>query len=154
MRVNPNPRRQRPCWEVSPEAWAAESDWVEVPLMGQISAGLPIVLATDRETLRVPRGWVRKHSYALRVKGRSMIDDQIQDGDLILVEHRETAENGQSVVALIQGERVTLKRFYVDAEGVRLQPANPEMAPIWLRHDEIRILGIVSAVIRHRPTAH
>jgi repressor LexA len=91
---------------------------------------------------------VRKNSYALRVRGHSMTDDQIQDGDIIIVEKRQTAENGETVVALIKGEQVTLKRFYVEPDGIRLQPANPEMAPIVLRHDEIEILGIVSGVVR------
>jgi repressor LexA len=77
-----------------------------------------------------------------------MIDDQIQDGDIIIVEKRQTADNGETVVALIKGEQVTLKRFYVEPDGIRLQPANPEMAPIYLRHDEIEILGIVSGVVR------
>ena len=75
-------------------------------------------------------------------------DDHIQDGDIIIVEKRETAENGESVVAMINGERVTLKRFYVEADGIRLQPANPAMEPIYLRHEELQILGIVSGVIR------
>jgi repressor LexA len=70
---------------------------------------------------------VRKNSYALRVRGHSMTDDQIQDGDIIIVEKRQTAENGETVVALIKGEQVTLKRFYVEPDGIRLQPANPEM---------------------------
>jgi repressor LexA len=91
---------------------------------------------------------VRKNSYALRVRGHSMIDDQIQDGDIIIVEKRQTAENGETVVALIKGEQVTLKRFYVEADGISLQPANPEMEPICLRHEEIEILGIVSGVVR------
>ena len=65
-----------------------------------------------------------------------------------IVEKRETAENGESVVAMINGERVTLKRFYVEADGIRLQPANLAMAPIYLRHEELQILGIVSGVIR------
>jgi repressor LexA len=91
---------------------------------------------------------VRKNSYALRVRGHSMIDDQIQDGDIIIVEKRQTAENGETVVALIKGEQVTLKRFYVEADGIRLQPANPEMESICLRHEEIEILGIVSGVVR------
>ena len=72
----------------------------------------------------------------------------IQDGDIILVEQRQTAENGESVVAMINGERVTLKRFYVEADGIRLQPANPAMEPIYLRHEELQILGIVAGVIR------
>jgi repressor LexA len=91
---------------------------------------------------------VRKNSYALRVRGHSMIDDHIQDGDIIIVEQRETAENGESVVAMINGQQVTLKRFYVEADGIRLQPANPAMEPIYLRHEELQILGIVAGVIR------
>ena len=90
----------------------------------------------------------RKASYALRVRGHSMTDDQIQDGDIIIVEQRQTAENGETVVALINGERVTLKRFYIEPDGIRLQPANPEMEPIYLGHDELEILGIVTGVVR------
>ncbi|MFP4077094.1 MAG: LexA family protein, partial [Halochromatium sp.] len=81
-------------------------------------------------------------------RGHSMIDDQIQDGDIILVEQRQTAENGETIVALINQERVTLKRFYVESDGIRLQPANPEVAPIYLKHEELEILGIVTGVMR------
>jgi repressor LexA len=91
---------------------------------------------------------VRKDCYALRVRGHSMIDDNIQDGDVIVVEKRASAENGQSVVAMINGETVTLKKFYIEKDGVRLQPANPDLDPIYLRNEEIRILGIVRGVIR------
>jgi repressor LexA len=120
----------------------------DIPLLGYVSAGQPVDLPEDRETVTVPRHMVRKNSYALRVRGHSMIDDAIQDGDIIVIEQRETAENGESVVAMIDGERVTLKRFYIEADGIRLQPANPAMAPIYLRHEELQILGIVSGVIR------
>jgi repressor LexA len=91
---------------------------------------------------------VRHNTYALRVRGHSMIDDNIQDGDVVVIEKRETAENGQSVVAMINGERVTLKKFYVESDGIRLQPANPALEPIYLRKDEVQILGIVTGVIR------
>jgi repressor LexA len=121
---------------------------VEIPLLGYVTAGQPVDIPEDRETVRVPRHMVRKNSYALRVRGHSMIDDHIQDGDIVIVEKRETAENGESVVAMINGERVTLKRFYVEADGIRLQPANPTMEPIYLRHEELQILGIVAGVIR------
>ena len=77
-----------------------------------------------------------------------MTNDQIQDGDIILIEQRQTAESGETVVALINGERVTLKRFYIEAGGIRLQPANPDMEPIFLGHDESEILGIVTGVVR------
>ena len=77
-----------------------------------------------------------------------MTNDQIQDGDIILIEQRQTAESGETVVALINGERVTLKRFYVEPHGIRLQAANPEMEPIYLARDELEILGIVTGVVR------
>ena len=121
---------------------------IEVPLLGYVSAGRPVETPEEQETIRVPSHMTRKASYALRVRGHSMIDDQIQDGDIIVIEQRQTAENGETVVALINGQQVTLKKFYVEARGVRLQPANPEMAPLYLRHDEIEILGIVSGVVR------
>ena len=126
----------------------SEETGIDIPLLGYVAAGRPVETPEDRESVTVLRHMVRKNSYALRVRGHSMIDDQIQDGDIIIVEKRETAENGETVVALIKGEQVTLKRFYVEAEGIRLQPANPEMEPIYLRHDEIEILGIVSGVVR------
>lgn len=91
---------------------------------------------------------VRKNTYALRVRGHSMIDDNIQDGDIVIIEKRESAANGQSVVAMINGTQVTLKKFYVERDGIRLQPANPEMQPIFLRNEEVQILGIVTGVIR------
>lgn len=147
------PKRQRPSWSpaLAPLEIALE-DGIELPILGYVTAGQPIELSEYRETVRVPRSLLkstlRKNSYALRVRGHSMIDDQIQDGDIIIVEKRETAENGESVVAMINGERVTLKRFYVETDGIRLQPANPEMRPIYLRHEELQILGIVAGVIR------
>ena len=143
------PKRRRPIWNpaLEPVDIAAECG-VAVPLLGYVTAGQPVDIPEERETVTVPRHMVRKNSYALRVRGHSMIDDQIQDGDIIIVEKRETAENGESVVAMINGERVTLKRFYVEADGIRLQPANPAMEPIYLRHEEMQILGIVAGVIR------
>ena len=143
------PKRRRPIWkpELEPVDIAAECG-VPIPLLGYVTAGQPVDIPEERETVTVPRHMLRKNSYALRVRGHSMIDDQIQDGDIIIVEKRETADNGESVVAMINGERVTLKRFYVEADGIRLQPANPAMEPIYLRHEELQILGIVAGVIR------
>lgn len=144
------PKRRRTAWNpaLEPLDLAAESG-VEIPLLGYVTAGQPVDIPEERETVTVPRHMVRRNSYALRVRGHSMIDDHIQDGDIIIVEQRQTAENGESVVAMINGERVTLKRFYVEADGIRLQPANPAMEPIYLRHEELQILGIVAGVIRH-----
>ncbi len=143
------PKRTRLFWDPRLEPLGLEDEpGIEVPLLGYVSAGRPVETPEEQETIRVPSHMTRKASYALRVRGHSMIDDQIQDGDIIVIEQRQTAENGETVVALINGHQVTLKRFYVEAEGVRLQPANPEMAPLYLRHDEIEILGIVSGVVR------
>jgi repressor LexA len=147
------PKHGHPTWDPMLEPLDLALDaGIELPLLGYVTAGQPIETPEDRETVQVPRHLLHrrliKNSYALRVRGHSMIDDQIQDGDIIIVERRETAENGESVVAMINGERVTLKRFYVEPNGIRLQPANPDMAPIYLRHDELQILGIVAGVIR------
>ena len=121
---------------------------VEIPLLGYVSAGRPVETPEEQEIIRIPSHMTRKASYALRVRGHSMIDDQIQDGDIIIIEQRQTATNGETVVALINSDKVTLKRFYVEADGIRLQPANPEMEPLYLRHDQIEILGIVTGVVR------
>jgi len=143
------PKHHHPTWHPALEPLDLSIDaGVEIPLLGYVTAGQPIDIPEEHESVSVPRHMVRKNSYALRVRGHSMIDDHIQDGDIIIVEKRETAENGESVVAMINGERVTLKRFYVEADGIRLQPANPAMAPIYLRHEELQILGIVAGVIR------
>jgi repressor LexA len=143
------PKHRHTTWNpvLEPLDLAGEAG-VSIPLLGYVTAGLPVDIPEDRELVTVPRHMVRKNSYALRVRGHSMIDDHIQDGDIIIVEKRETAENGESVVAMINGEQVTLKRFYVEADGIRLQPANPAMEPIYLRHEELQILGIVAGVIR------
>ncbi len=143
------PKNTRPVW--TPELEAVDitaAELVEVPLLGYISAGRPVELNEGREQVAVPANMVRKNTYALRVRGHSMIEDNIQDGDIVIIEKRESADNGQSVVAMINGEQVTLKKFYVERDGIRLQPANPEMEPIYLRNEEVQILGIVTGVIR------
>lgn len=143
------PKNTRPVWapELEPVGMAAV-ELVEVPLLGYISAGRPVELNEGREQVAVPANMVRKNTYALRVRGHSMIEDNIQDGDIVIIEKRESADNGQSVVAMINGEQVTLKKFYVERDGIRLQPANPEMEPIYLRNEDVQILGIVTGVIR------
>lgn len=143
------PKRKRPLWTPAlQELGLAPMQTVELPLLGWVAAGEPVDLNQDNETVAVPAHMVRRNSYALKVRGHSMVDDNIQDGDVIIIEKRETAENGQSVIAMINGDSVTLKRFYVESDGIRLQPANPDMAPIYLRNEEVQILGIVTGVIR------
>jgi repressor LexA len=120
----------------------------EIPLLGFVQAGEPVDICEQQETVRVPANMVMKNTYALRVRGNSMIDDNIQGGDVIVIEKREYAANGQTVVAMINGEHVTLKKFYVERDGIRLQPANAEMHPIILKNEDVQILGIVTGVIR------
>jgi len=144
------PKHQRPVW--TPELDEADvevAELVEVPLLGIITAGNPIERIENHELVKVPANMVRKNTYALQVKGSSMIDDNILDGDIVIVEKRISAENGQSVVALINNEQVTLKKFYIEADGVRLQPANPDMEPIILKNEDVQVLGVVSGVIRN-----
>jgi len=126
----------------------AVEELCELPLLGYVTAGEPVLLSEEQESVSVPGSMVRTNSYALRVRGHSMIDDNIQDGDIVVIEKREKACNGESVVAMINGETVTLKKFYVERDGIRLQPANPEMEPIYLSNEEVQILGIVTGVIR------
>jgi repressor LexA len=140
---------KRPVWTPDIEALDILAEALaEIPLLGYVQAGEPVDLCETEESVRVPVTMVRKNTYALRVRGHSMIDDNIQEGDIIVIEKREYAHNGQTVVAMINGEQVTLKKFYVEADGIRLQPANPEMAPIILKNQDVQILGIVTGVIR------
>ena len=151
------PKHRRPVHHPELEPLATEATpMVELPLLGWVTAGLPIDLCAQDERVAVPANMVRKNTYALRVRGESMIDDNIQDGDIIIVEKRQTADNGQTVVAMINGSQVTLKRFFIERDGIRLQPANPTMAPIILKNEDIEILGIVTGVIRSldEPTGH
>ncbi|WP_294948426.1 transcriptional repressor LexA [Sulfurivirga sp.] len=121
---------------------------VSVPLLGWTSAGEPIQMALDFDTVEIPRSMARKETFALRVRGNSMIDEGIEDGDIVIIERRRTAENGESVIVRINGDEVTMKKLYIERDGVRLQPANPEMAPIFIRNEEIEIIGIVRGILR------
>ena len=144
------PKNQRPTWiEGLDEIESDAIEMVEIPLLGMITAGQPIERVEQNDRVKVPANMVRKNTYALKVSGHSMIDDNIQDGDVIIVEKRESAANGQSVVALINGEQVTLKKFYIEADGIRLQPANPDMEAILLKNEEVQVLGVVTGVIRN-----
>ncbi|HEY9200042.1 MAG TPA: transcriptional repressor LexA [Gammaproteobacteria bacterium] len=143
-------KSQRPVWPAQlDESLLDATEMMEIPLLGKITAGNPIECVEDQELIRVPANMVRRNTYALRVQGSSMIDDNILDGDIIVVEKRITAENGQSVVALINNEQVTLKKFYIEADGIRLQPANPDMEPIILKNEDVQVLGVVAGVIRN-----
>jgi repressor LexA len=101
------------------------------------------------ETIAVPEDLAGKRDmYVLRVKGDSMIDEQIRDGDFVIVEDRKTAENGEMVIALVGGSDVTLKKFYLENGRVRLQPANPAVRPLVYSSDEVQVQGVVVGVMR------
>ena len=122
---------------------------VEVPLLGQLAAGRPIQAVANPETLNLPPDFVgRKPTYALRVRGNSMIDEQIRDGDIVIVEDRTTAETGETVIALLPGEEVTLKKFLREGSVIRLQPANPTIEPLFVDEADVRIQGVVIGIMR------
>jgi repressor LexA len=122
---------------------------VELPLLGYVAAGAPIEAVVGSETIVVPEDLVGKRdTYVLRVKGDSMIDEQIRDGDFVIVEDRHTADNGEMVIAMLDGADVTLKKFYREHGHVRLQPANLAMQPILAHPDHVQIQGVVVGVMR------
>jgi len=125
---------------------------VNIPLLGLIAAGQPIEAIQNKETIAVPQNRLPRSGefYALRVIGNSMIDENINDGDVILVKQQSVAENGQKVVALIDNYEATLKKFYKERGHIRLQPANKTIEPIIIKKDrEIVIQGIVIDVIKN-----
>jgi repressor LexA len=118
-----------------------------LPLVGRIAAGLPIETFEDKEQLDLEELFVSPYStYVLRVRGDSMINDHICDGDFVVVERRNTARDGETVVALIDGDETTLKRYYRTAQGVKLLAANPAYEPIF--SSNVQIQGVVVGVIR------
>jgi repressor LexA len=123
---------------------------VELPLLGRVAAGSPIEAITASETIFVPEDMVgRRDTYVLQVKGDSMIDEQIRDGDFVIVENRKTARDGEMVIALLDGENATLKKLYREGGGtVRLQPANARLKPLCVDQDRLRIQGVVIGVLR------
>ena len=122
----------------------------EIPLLGTVAAGRPIEAILSDETIAVPLDMMgRGHTFALRVRGDSMIDEQIREGDFIIVESARTATNGQTVVALVNGSEATVKKFYRGRGHIRLEPANNNYEPIIVNEpDHVDIQGIVIGVIR------
>ena len=127
-----------------------EKQTFEIPLLGIVAAGAPIEAILNYETVFIPRDMLKAgRMFALRVRGDSMIDEQIREDDVIILQSQQTAENGQTVVALIDGSDATLKRFYRGRNHVRLEAANPRYKSIIVRPAErLQIQGIVVGVIR------
>lgn len=118
----------------------------EIPLLGGIAAGSPIEAIRTRETISIPRDMVGKNTFALKVHGDSMIDEGILDGDYVVVEKIDRPRNGDVVVALIDNDNVTLKKFYKEKGRIRLQPANAKYGAIYAVNPTIQ--GKVKGVIR------
>lgn len=137
-----------------PERPASHSRLITLPVIGRIAAGAPIeAVQNPEETIDLPANLAPENGYVLRVKGQSMIDDLIDDGDLVVIRPQETADNGDTVVALLlngpsETGEATLKRFYREQDRIRLQPRNETMSPIYARPEDVRIQGKVVAVVR------
>ena len=124
---------------------------VELPLLGSVAAGAPVEAIESDATVGVPENFLgaRGSNYVLRVKGNSMVDEQIRDGDYVVVQERKAADNGEMVIALIDGNAATVKRFFRERDGrVRLQPANEQLSPMYFQDADLAIQGVVVGVLR------
>jgi repressor LexA len=135
---------------VEPLRPESAGELLTLPLVGTVAAGSPIEAIEDDQAVSVPREMSSRgaNCFVLRVRGDSMIDDQIADGDLVVVESRSEARNGETVVALVGGSDATLKRFYRKGARVRLVPSNAELEPIELPAGEVQIRGVVCGLMR------
>jgi repressor LexA len=124
---------------------------IELPLLGRVAAGYPIEAMEHQETVTVPDALVGRSGrhYVLKVRGMSMVDEQIRDGDFVVVNERQRADNGEMVIALIDGSGATVKKYYRERDGrIRLQPANETMQPMYVSEDNLKIQGVVVGVLR------
>lgn len=133
--------------QVSPKVDFPENKPTRLPLIGRIAAGRPIEAIEDPETLDLEEVFPRSEgTFVLRVKGDSMIEEQIRDGDFVVCERRTSPRNGETVVAVVDQTEATLKKFYKESGRVRLQPANPRYQPIYSSNVDVR--GVVVGVLR------
>jgi repressor LexA len=137
-----------------PRQESSDDDY-EIPLLGLVAAGQPIEAVLTHETVQTPKNMMgRGRMFALRVRGDSMIEENIQDNDIIIVSSQETAENGQMVVALIDGNYATVKKFYREPDFIRLEPANPQFKPIFIKTPgRLQLQGVVRGLIRNYSTS-
>ncbi len=136
--------------DVLPAPEPGRTQWgrEQLPLLGRIVAGLPVEALQTSESISLADIVGNKEVFALEVRGDSMRDEHIVDGDYVLVERTRAARDGEIVVALVRGSETTLKRFYVEGETVRLQPANMEMEPILVPAGQVEVQGRVLGVLR------
>ncbi len=133
--------------EITPAAVFPDERRSQLPLLGRIAAGAPIEAVESPETVDLDTVFAAKGDrFVLQVRGDSMIDEHIRDGDLVIVERRDTARDGETVVALLDSGEATLKKLYRDGKRFRLQPANPRFQPIYV--DRVRVQGVVVGVLR------
>src|SRR5881398_2993644 len=134
---------------VADEALPDEERATKLPLLGNIAAGAPIEAVENREEIDLEQLFKAKNGvYVLRVRGESMIDDHLCDGDFVVIDRRENAKNGEQVVALLDTGEATLKRFYKEGGKIRLQPANSSMEPRIVEAERCRVQGVVIGVLR------
>lgn len=134
---------------VAEEKLPDENRTTKLPLLGNIAAGSPIEAVENREELDLEDLFCSKQGvYALRIRGESMIDDHLCDGDIVVIERRDNAKNGEQVVALLDSGEATLKRYFKEGAKVRLQPANKTMEPRLVDADKCRVQGVVIGVLR------
>ena len=147
----PTETSQEPMDNASSGEFTVTSQKTQIPILGKIAAGAPLTVAEQSDETLELDSYYPDGCYALRVKGESMIDALIADGDLVLIEPRQSAYDGEIVVALVDNDGATLKRFFKEDGGmIRLQPENPTMDPIMIdpRYTDLNIQGIVKGVIR------
>lgn len=124
---------------------------VQLPMLGMVAAGLPIEVMEQQEMIAVPDNMVSRsgNHYVLTVRGNSMVDEHILDGDMVVVNDRKNVTNGETVIALIEGSSATVKKLYREKDGrIRLQPANSTMDPIYIHENDFAIQGVVVGVMR------
>jgi len=130
--------------------YAPDGETCTVPLLGWVTAGMPMEICENHEQVQLPPQLIKRNTYALKVRGDSMIEANIHDGDIIVIEQKHTVENGETCVVMINNQYVTLKRLYIDRTGVRLDPANSSMSPIYLKNEDVQVLGIVMGLKRRQ----
>jgi repressor LexA len=139
---------QKRALQIAPDKLDPAPSAVKLPLLGFVAAGSPLETLEVPESIEVPESLLRRgEHFALRARGDSMVDDGVFDGDLLIVQSREAAESGETVVALVDGE-ATVKRFYRNGAQVELRPANANYSPMILDEEQVRVRGVLVALVR------
>lgn len=147
--VRRNKHKSRSVEIITDEKLPDENRPTKLPMLGNIAAGSPIEAIENREELDLEKLFNSRNGvYVLRVRGESMIDDHLCDGDYVVIERRANARNGEQVVALLDSGEATLKRFYREGSQIRLQPANSQMSPRIVDADRCKVQGVVIGVLR------